>query len=476
MEVAGSNLAQAVARQASDTIKQVDTAIIGLVERVEYDGVTQPAAVKRLHHMLVIAAAELPQIKDVSIFDAHGKRVMTSLRMPALSETEDYSNREFFSFHRTHDSSDPHIGPPILGRITGRWLIPVSRRINRPDGSFGGIVTATIDIEFFQHFYEGLQVGKHGAIAMLLEDSTVLVRRPLIEKYVGVKMGDTPLFREYKKQGPVGQFINVAPQDGVTRLISYRRLDHYPILAIVSLSKDEMLEGWWHDTLLHTGGVALLVAVVSLLGWRLVQRIQLHTRAEAELLQAHSNLTQLNQMLERLAMSDGLTGLANRRQFDDAMASEFSRAMRYGQALALVLLDVDCFKQYNDYYGHLAGDDCLQAICQTIQNVAAKRPGDVVARYGGEEIAVLLPQTDQAGAIAVAEKIRHAIIELNIPHCGNPAGLVTLSAGINVLDPVTSTDTIDAFINNADRALYSAKNNGRNRVECAEPKVRLHLA
>ena len=134
-------------------------------------------------------------------------------------------------------------------------------------------------------------------------------------------------------------------------------------------------------------------------------------------------------------MQDGLTGLANRRQFDLTLNDEFSRAIRHASTLALILADVDCFKQYNDIYGHAAGDECLRAISCAIRDVTAQRPGDLAARYGGEEIAILLPDTDVAGAVTVAEKIRSAVHNLEIEHAGNPSGFVTLSAGVDVFNP-----------------------------------------
>ena len=121
-------------------------------------------------------------------------------------------------------------------------------------------------------------------------------------------------------------------------------------------------------------------------------------------------------------MQDGLTGLANRRQLDVTLGKAFSRAARTGSELAFIMLDVDCFKQYNDLYGHSAGDDCLRAISKAIRAQTPKPPGDLAARHGGEEVGELLPETGVAGAQAVAERIRKAIEELRIAHAGSPGG------------------------------------------------------
>jgi len=169
-------------------------------------------------------------------------------------------------------------------------------------------------------------------------------------------------------------------------------------------------------------------------------------------------------------MQDGLTGLANRRQFDVTLGNEFSRAMREASTLALIMMDVDCFKQFNDIYGHAAGDECLRTISRTIRDLTPQRPGDLAARYGGEEIAVLLPNTNVIGAVNVAEKIRNAIHDLRIEHAGNPAGFVTLSAGVGAFVPTRGTTLPTELIDAADKALYTAKSNGRNRV-CAREEA-----
>jgi diguanylate cyclase (GGDEF)-like protein len=162
-------------------------------------------------------------------------------------------------------------------------------------------------------------------------------------------------------------------------------------------------------------------------------------------------------------LQDGLTGLANRRHFDLALDKEFSRAVREASSLALIMIDVDCFKQYNDIYGHAAGDECLRKISQVIKT-NQNRPGDVAARYGGEELGVLLPGTDVRGAMTIAEKIRLEIHNLGIEHTGNSAGVVTVSAGVDAFIPIQNLDNPLELVLAADKALYAAKSSGRDRV------------
>jgi diguanylate cyclase (GGDEF)-like protein/PAS domain S-box-containing protein len=180
--------------------------------------------------------------------------------------------------------------------------------------------------------------------------------------------------------------------------------------------------------------------------------------------QAEMQIVEANRLLEMLAAQDGLTGLANRRKFDAVIEQEMRRARRSGATLSLVLIDVDCFKSYNDKFGHLAGDTCLRTVAEAVRG-ALRRPGDLAARYGGEEIAVVLPDIDEVGAVSIAEHIRETVRGLGLEHPDNLADrVVTISAGIATLAPVQESHTPEDLIEPADHALYTAKSAGRNRV------------
>ncbi|MCS3761838.1 diguanylate cyclase domain-containing protein [Bradyrhizobium centrosematis] len=172
----------------------------------------------------------------------------------------------------------------------------------------------------------------------------------------------------------------------------------------------------------------------------------------------------LQDKLASLATTDGLTGLANRRAFDERLADEWARARRDDTQLSLLLIDVDHFKKFNDHYGHVAGDGCLRAIGR-ILSAHAKRPADLAARYGGEEFAVLLPNTDAAGCAEVGEGIRRALHELALLHVQNPPSrLVTASVGAATARPSQATTDCSTLVAAADRALYAAKDSGRDRL------------
>ncbi len=224
---------------------------------------------------------------------------------------------------------------------------------------------------------------------------------------------------------------------------------------------------------------SLLEAVLTLhgdarftLGWYLARVIGMVSSGSVlamflyEIVWLYHRLTSLTDTLERLAFVDGMTGLANRRQFDQRLEAEWARAVRDEKAIALIMLDVDFFKNFNDRYGHPAGDECLRQLARAIANVA-RRPGDLPARYGGEEFAVILPETEEEGALYVANCIAEAIHRLGLRHeAGTPLGVVTVSQGVAVLRP-KSGDSWDLLKVTADEALYEAKKTGRNRTAIA---------
>lgn len=182
-----------------------------------------------------------------------------------------------------------------------------------------------------------------------------------------------------------------------------------------------------------------------------------------EITTLYGTAAQNNKLLQALVHKDGLTGLSNRRHFDELLELEFRRARRQSLPLGLILIDVDWFKSYNDTYGHQAGDECLRAVSTAISSVL-HRAGDEAARYGGEEIVVILPVTDQQGTNTIAERMCASVAELQIEHAGSAYGIVTISAGTSMLSSFEGGTKPDGLIGAADKALYQAKASGRNKV------------
>jgi len=188
---------------------------------------------------------------------------------------------------------------------------------------------------------------------------------------------------------------------------------------------------------------------------------------EKELVEVKDRLEKLNQELQRLAVLDDLTGIANRRFFNILLDQEWGRAAREVIPLSLILIDIDSFKNYNDHFGHPRGDECLKKVAGAL-NEAVQRPGDQVARYGGEEFAVIVPHTALHGARAMAERLRRKVETLGLEHpCSQVNDRVTISLGVASATPERSSSP-DALIEAADQAVYEAKRAGRNRVKVYE--------
>jgi diguanylate cyclase (GGDEF)-like protein len=183
----------------------------------------------------------------------------------------------------------------------------------------------------------------------------------------------------------------------------------------------------------------------------------------------HLELKRQRDILENLSSRDGLTGIANRRRFDEFLDQEWLRAKRKNTQLSLIMMDVDHFKQYNDNYGHLAGDDCLKQIASTLEK-QLKRPTDLVTRYGGEEFASILPDTNNEGALHIAKQFIESISELKIPHSHSSVDdHVTISIGVATITP-SDLFFKEQLIKAADSSLYKAKEAGRNKVKGREIK------
>lgn len=177
----------------------------------------------------------------------------------------------------------------------------------------------------------------------------------------------------------------------------------------------------------------------------------------------HLELKEYKDLLKSISWIDGLTQIANRRRFDVMLETEIKRAKRGKRCVSMLMADIDCFKNYNDTYGHLAGDECLQKVARAIEN-SLKRPGDLAARWGGEEFTILLPDIDGEKALHVAERIRKAVEALGILHeTSDVSKVVTISIGVATLDSSNSI-YCDNLVLHADRALYKAKKMGKNRV------------
>jgi diguanylate cyclase (GGDEF)-like protein len=258
------------------------------------------------------------------------------------------------------------------------------------------------------------------------------------------------------------------------RIQAVVRLRDVPLIVVTAETEDETLQAAFAagavDYITKPLRTPELVARTRS-ALRLKEEMDWRKDREAQLLGLARELERANQELRRLSFLDGLTGISNRRGFDDYVAREWSRAARAGTSLSLILVDVDHFKAYNDRYGHLAGDDCLKQVAGALAD-RLRRPTDLVARYGGEEFAVVLPGADTMEAAFVAEALRTGVEALDLRHEGSSTSdRVTISLGVASRVP-SSDEAPQELLDAADQALYSAKRRGRNLSLPAPPPDR----
>ena len=456
------NIARATAEHAERTIDIVASVLFGVVERVEVDG-TGPANFARLHALLKARVEQTRGLQGIFVYDEKGRWVITSL--DKVDPGANNADRPYFKYHQSHPDRGVYLGAPVRSRSSGDWILPVSRRIDHADGSFAGVVLATIRVAYFQEYYDGFDVGKAGGIFIALADGTLVARRPMLDNVIGSSLAGGAVFTLLAEGHDSGTAMRVALVDKVERLYSYRRVHGYPLVIAASLAKEEIFAQWWTDTWRQCGALAVLLATLAWLGARLVRQVSLRDHLEVELRQSQAALQRSVEQFERLATTDALTGLKNRRYLNERLESELARAAREAMPVALIMLDVDFFKRYNDSYGHLAGDACLKLVSDVIGR-AAQRSADIAARFGGEEFVVFLPNTDLDGARAVAEGICAAVRALAQPHRGSEFGVVTISAGVAACVPPRGGSS-GPLIGAADAALYDAKRGGRDRVAAA---------
>lgn len=304
---------------------------------------------------------------------------------------------------------------------------------------------------------------------LIVDDSKVALKA--ISGYIE-DMGVHPLLAEtgkaaielYSKERPDIVLLDIILPDtnGYEVAKEIRSLqgkdDWTAIIFLSAMSKDEDLargiEVGGDDYIMKPAGSVVVQAKVRAM-YRLV-------KMQRALVKLADQLNMANLELQRLSMTDGLTGIANRRMFDQSLAREWRRCIRLKKPMSIVLLDVDSFKKYNDRYGHQAGDDCLKAIAGELAR-SAPRPADLVARYGGEEFVMTLGETDESGALWVANRLRQHVAGLKMPHEDSNHTYVTVSCGVSSVLPSRDL-SVDTLVKSADNALYLAKKQGRNTV------------
>ncbi|MET3910324.1 diguanylate cyclase (GGDEF)-like protein/PAS domain S-box-containing protein [Bradyrhizobium sp. S3.3.6] len=567
-----ANVARSLTQHAEDSLDLLDSGVVGVVSRLEMDG-ADPATIAKLRNLLEARKKAMERVHSLAIIDDQGNW-LTSPGTIASTLSDD----TFFRHHQLSPKREAYVGRPVKSLVDGEWVVTLSRRFNKPDGSFGGVVLAAIGSKYLSHFYEQFEIGRNSSVTLMYGGGMIIARNPNNEKFVGRSVADTALFRDASLQQPSGTHHFKSPLDGAERVSFFKRSARYPLVLLATVDKDELLAPWRAAAISRMLYVVALVMLIAVIGAVLVRQLQRGQRMAAALIEkeAHFRLLaegssdmvtriglderlryvspssnrvvgwrpnqlmgtdalagihpedrphvqaivdamkrgetdearltyrnvhrqktevwlestmrvtrkdngnvdgvvaisrditeqkKLETRLETLAIEDSLTGLANRRRFDERLKEEWARAYRDRSSLGLLMIDVDHFKSYNDEYGHPAGDACLRVVAKIIA-AEMQRVGDLAARYGGEEFAMLLPNTDAAGCARIGERIRGAVHDAGLIHASNPtAPCVTVSVGGAACRPVLErTAGTGSLVEAADRALYAAKDAGRDRL------------
>lgn len=470
-ETATLNLATGLATQVNLSFRAADL-LIQEIAGLEGSRSLSPAELQGLVQDLLTRQSQLfPELDSLLVIDEQGH---TRQRWPAHAEPAGLSGMEpamamARGERRAEDKSGGlQIGTPVISSVTGRWIIPVTRQRLR-QGKPAGVIRVGVSLDHFMRLFNELNIGKQGSLVLASTDGSMLLRRPYGSEFLGKSMADLPLYRDHAQQRQSGWAVIQSAQDGVLRLNYFTRVPDYPLFVTAALAHDEMLADRREAQRAQLLVIVSAALLVGLLTAYLLRVVRMRDRAEEEIEKKNLSLKLLTENLRAQAMLDGMTGIPNRRYLDEQLQLAMRNASRSKSALSLVMFDVDFFKKYNDLYGHIQGDYCLQDVARTLRGMQ-RRHGDLAARYGGEEFALLLPDTDLDNAHRIAQKVLDGVRTLAIPHQGNAGGVVTISAGVMSCVPRPEMRIEDLFAG-ADRALYRAKERGRDRVEdCQLPR------
>src|SRR3981081_3110503 len=363
------NLASGIDADINRNVELYDLSLRAVVSNMvmpELKEISKPIR----HLILFDHAATAKHFGAIQVFDAEGKLTIDASTLDPVPDNR--SDEEFFQVHRDQPDAGLFISRPMLHR--GAYSIVLSRRITGTEGSFLGVVAGSIRFSYFHDLVSRLNLGQDDIITGFRRAAPVIMRTPFDIDLIGKNLGHVPgVVRALSE--PSGSFAGWGALDGVPRLLVWRD-GTQPLVVLVGKPWSSIFKLW--RTEVPRIAAIMTALVLFVLGVTLFLAREIGRRAQAE------------DKLEELATTDALTGLKNRRKFDSAIEAEWRRAARHKTPLALLMIDADHFKSYNDTHGHQAGDQVLVGVAICISD-SVRRAGDCVARYGGEEFAVLLP-------------------------------------------------------------------------------------
>ncbi|AWN51350.1 sensor domain-containing diguanylate cyclase [Methylobacterium sp. 17Sr1-1] len=449
------NLLQVIETDIARNVEIMDLALQGVVAKV-----ASPHLVDASEPLLQLVLFDRVVTADgmgiLVLFDEHGTGLLNS-RYPSGAGGS-FADRDYFQVHQRDPDAGLYISKPYLSRMSGAYTVAFSRRITKPDGSFGGVAVATLKLSHFTRILSQIDLGRNGSINLIRQDGIRIMRYPYDVRDVGADVSGSSNFQRFIREGK-GSFAERANRDGVHRLFTFTQVGTFPLVLSIGISTEDVEAGWRARALMIGVTLLALFGLAVLLALLCGRELRRREAVEAE--------------LARLSMTDGLTGLPNRRRFDEALAVALKASSRSGQPVGLLIVDADHFKRFNDRYGHAVGDEILRGLARCL-SARIHRPHDLVCRVGGEEFGVILPGTDAEGAARVAERLHEEVATLAVASAGLSPGAVTVSIGLAEAVGGAQAELYQA----ADTALYAAKSAGRNRTCRAEarptaPRLRL---
>jgi len=441
-EQTSKNLLQVIERDIGRNVEIIDLTLQAVQDNLQVPGLAQlEPAMRQL--VLFDRATSARDLGVLFVLNENGDAILDAAAFPPRKGN--YADRDYFQAHKANRHLGLYVGRPIVSRLTGERMVNFSRRINKPDGSFGGLVLGSLKLSYFGRLFDQIGLGNEGAINLYLRDGTRITRHPYLEADVGVNIAGSRTFDRFAREG-AGTFVETSVRDGVRRLYTFTRVGDLPLILNVALSVDEIEAGWRAKAAVIGSVVLLLCGLTVALSLLFGRELRRRAAMQVE--------------LSRLSLTDTLTGLANRRRFEEALSRALA-AQRTGTPLSLLVVDADHFKRFNDRYGHAVGDEVLKGLARCLA-ASVHRPSDLVCRVGGEEFVLLLPGTDEAGALRVAEEVHAQVTTLAVGSAGIGSGAVTVSIGL----ASATSGAVDLY-RLADAALYEAKAGGRNQTRAA---------
>lgn len=475
-----ANLARAFEEHTLRTIKNADQAIMFLKYQYEKEGRDI-----NIHQYVREGRFSNQPFILMGIIDENGDLVVSD-QLPF--KPSNLKDREHFFIHKDLTDDTLFISKPVLGRSSGKWSIQMTRRISKPDGSFGGVVVISVDPFYFTEFYKQMDLGKNSSITLVGADGIIRARQSEQNAEMGQDINGTSIM-EHLFSNKSGYHITESQIDNVKRIYSYRVLSNYPLAVVVGIDEAEALKGLKERVvgycIITLTGIIIVICFI-ILSLRMIKhqardkkllkrayntmeaKVLLRTQelflaneelasANEYLWDANKKLAQKNEQIRKIAYSDALTGLPNRLYFNAQLDVEMDRASRGEATGSVMFIDLDDFKTINDVFGHSFGDELIVKAGQRI--VAKAGNSAFVARIGGDEFVVILHGVNDRIQIAdIADKI---VKELRAEYevCGEHF-LVSASIGIAIYP--TDGCTTDEILKYADNAMYAAKRKDKN--------------